>query len=243
MATTTHRRISRKELKRPDEFVTFFDAAGDFLQENLSRVIVGAVVVVALLGLLVGLNFYSQHQARLAAETFYQASYALEHKNYHAAEHGFRDLADTRSGNLGSLARFYLANTYLAQKQSAKARDALEAYLKSAHQERFKQLALTQLGVVDEDLGNYAGAREAYVQAAVLDGPEKERALLGAARMLAHQGDKQGAIAAYQRFLRENPFATNRRSAVEALAQLGIASVQPQATPRTIEIPPVKPTR
>src|SRR5438552_12483573 len=147
MATTTHHRISRKELKRPDEFVTFFDTVGDFLQENLSRVIIGAVVVVVLLALLFGLSFYSAHQARMAAETFYQASYALEHKNYHTAEQGFRDLADARAGKLGRLARFYLANTYLARKQPAKARAALEAYLGNADNQQFKQLPLPQLGV------------------------------------------------------------------------------------------------
>lgn len=243
MATTTHRKLSRKDLKRPDEFITFFDAAGVFLQENLGRVIIGAAVVVALLALLFGLNFYSAHQARLAAETFYQASYALEHKNYPAAEQGFRGLADTRAGSLGPLARFYLANTYLAQKQPAKARAALAAYLESADHQQFKQLALMQLGVVDEDLGDYARARDAYMQAAALDGPEKERALLATARMLARQGDKQSAIAAYQRFLRENPFAIDRRSAVEALAQLGVAPEQPKPMPRTIEFPPVAPSR
>jgi len=237
MATTTHHKLSRKDLKRPDEFVTFFDTAGVFLQENLSRVIIAAAAAIALLAVLMGLDFYSAHQGRLTAEDFYQASYALEHKNYQAAQQGFQHLAEHGSDPLSRLAEFYLANVYVAQRQPAKARDALDAYLKGADHEQFKELALVQLGVVNEDLGDFAKARDAYTQAAALDGPEKERAQIGAARMLARLGDKPAAIAAYQRFVGENPFAPERASAVEALAQLGVAPEHPKAVSRTIEVP------
>jgi cytochrome c-type biogenesis protein CcmH/NrfG len=87
-------------------------------------------------------------------------------------------------------------------------------------------MALTQLGVIDEDLNDYHGAHAAYVKAGQLNGPEKERAQVGAARTLALIGDRQGAIAAYQQFLRENPFTQQRAEVIEALAQMG-APLQP----------------
>jgi tetratricopeptide (TPR) repeat protein len=236
---TTHTRLTRKELKRPDEFVTLVDRVAVFCRENLDRVVLATVATVVVFVIVFGLYFYSQHQSRLAAEAFYDAVGALEHKDYKAAELGFSRLAEGHPHtNLGRLARFYLGNAYLAKNQPAKARDALQAYLASGAQQLFRQLALTQLGVADEDLGQYRSARDAYIEAAALEGPQKVRARLGAARALVRMGDKQGAIAAYRRFLDENPYARERADVTEALVQLG---APPEALPsraKTLELAP-----
>lgn len=237
MATITHRKLSRKELKQPDEFLTFFDTVGNFVQDNFTRVVIVAVVVVALLAAIFSVDIYSEHQSRATAEDFYQAAYALEHKDYKAAEQGFRSLADSHSAGLGQLAGFYLGNTYLAQGKAAQARSAFQDYLKHSSSTQFRQLALTQLGVANENLGDYAQARDAYTRAAALAGPEKERAELGVARMLMLEKNQTAAIAAYQRFLHDNPFSVQRAAAVEALAQLGV-SVERLPTSRSIELPP-----
>jgi tetratricopeptide (TPR) repeat protein len=236
---TTHPRLSRKELKRPDEFVTLVDWAAVLFRENLDRVILGAVATVVIFVIVFSLYFYGQHQSRLAAEAFYDAVGALERKDYRAAERDFTQLAEQHPhASLGRLARFYLANAYLAESQPAKARDALQAYLAGGAQPLFRQLALTQLGVADEDLGEYRRAHDAYVEAAALDGPQKVRAHLGAARTLARMGDKQGAIAAYRRFIDENPYARERADVAEALVQLGAPlEVQPSKA-RTLELAP-----
>jgi predicted negative regulator of RcsB-dependent stress response len=236
---TTHTRLTRKELKRPDEFVTLVDWVALFFRKNLNRVILAAVATVVVFVIVFGLYFYSQHQSRLAAEAFYDAVGALEHKDYKAAELGFSRLVEEHPHtNLGRLARFYQANAYLAENQPAKARNALQAYLASGAQRLFRQLALTQLGVADEDLGQYRSARDAYLEAVALDGPQKVRARLGAARAQVRMGDKQGAIAAYRRFLDENPYARERADVTEALVQLGAPpEVQPSKA-KTLELAP-----
>ena len=238
---TTHPRLSRKQLKQPDEFVTLIDQTGEFIRENLDRVLMAAVAMVVLFVIAFGLYFYAQHQHRLAAEDFYDAVGALQHKDYKAAESGFTQLAEEHPrSSLGRLARFYLANAYLAENRPAKARDALQTYLASGPQPLFRQLALTQLGVAGENLGDYQQAHAAYAEAAGLDGPDRVRAQLGAARTLVRMGDKQGAIAAYRRFISENPYARERPDVAETLAQLGAPLVDQAPNSKTVELVPPK---
>jgi predicted negative regulator of RcsB-dependent stress response len=222
MAAPSHRKVTRKALREPDEFVTTLDRILQWLEANLPRVIIGAVGVGAVLVVLSVLSFYSQHRQRLASEQFYRAINALSERNYHNASTGFSSLARNNSSSaLGRLAEFYLATTYVAENQPSKARDKLRDYLADARNRLFRQMALTQLGVANEDLGDYRGAYAAYAKAAQLTGPERARARIGAARTLVRIGDRERAIASYQQFLRENPFSQQRAEVVEALAQLG----------------------
>lgn len=239
MATSSHRRISRKELRQPDEFMSFADRAGEFLVDNLARVIIGVVVVIAIVTAGFSIKFYESHQSRVAAEDFYQAMRSLDHKDYKAAERQFSELAHSRGNSgPGQFARFYQATTYLDQNQPAKARDVLRAFLQRVRQPTFKQMALMQLGIANEDLRDYRAAHEAYLRAAMIDGPRKQAAELGVARTLAIQGQKTEAIAAYQQFLKENPFSQERNSVIEALANLGVAPAANTVASRTIEMPP-----
>jgi predicted negative regulator of RcsB-dependent stress response len=221
MAVPSHRKVSRKALRQPDEFITTFDWISDWAEHNLTRVIIGAAVLVVVTAIAFLFSFYSQNRQRIASERFYQAITALNDKDYQLAAKGFSTLAEKESGStLGHLARFYLANTYLALNQPSKASEALRDYLSYNGNPLFRQMALTQLGVANEDLGDYRDAHSAYLEAAQLNGPEKARAQISAARILARLGDRKGAVAAYQQFLRENPFAQQRAEVVEALAQM-----------------------
>jgi tetratricopeptide (TPR) repeat protein len=235
MAVTSHRRVSRKALKQPDEFVTTLDWYGELVARNLVRVIVGITAIVAAIAFALVVSLYSQHRRRIVSEQFYRAINALSDKDYKTAEEGFRALSRNDSSHaLGNLASFYLAATYLAQNQTSKARDALRAYLADANNRLFRQMALTQLGVTDEDLGDNREAHTAYLKAASLNGPDRARAQIGAARTLALIGDRAAAIAAYQQFLSENPFAQQQSEVIEALAQMGAppeATVTPNGSP------------
>ena len=68
MATVARPKLSRKELKQPDEFISFLDQAIEYVSNNLARVILAAVGLVAILVVIFGVRFYWQHQQRLAAE-------------------------------------------------------------------------------------------------------------------------------------------------------------------------------
>ncbi len=223
MATTSHYKIKVKDLKQPDEFVTTVDRIGDYLANNLLQVILAAVAIVALTALIFGYSFYRSHQDRLAANQFYDAITALNHKDFKTAEDGFAALAQSRSGKLARLAPLFTASAYMSDNKPAQARDALVAYVADSDHRQFKNLALVQLGVAYEDLGDFKKAHDAYVQAAAIPGPVKTTAELGVARTLLSQGDKAGAIAAWRNFLIENPFSTERASVIALLAGQGAA--------------------
>lgn len=238
----THRKLRRKELRQPDEFITFFENLRSFLLDNLVQVIIGACAAIALAAIGVGVYFYAQYRDRLVADQFYEAITALDHKEYKTAETDFSKLAeDHPHASLGRLARFYLAGCYMAEKDPAKARDALNQYLAGDDRPTFKSLALLQLGVAYEDLGQFQQAHQTYSEAAILPGPQKMRAELAVARMLVREGHKDAAIAAYRQFLKENPFAEERTDVFIALAELGVPPEAKTANVPVVSIP-AKPT-
>jgi tetratricopeptide (TPR) repeat protein len=240
MATTRthHKKISRKELKQPDEFFTFIGEARDFLLDNLRQVIISAAIVLAAALLAIGVYIYERHLDNLAGDQFYAAMSALNQKNYKQAEAGFEKLAQSEPGReVGKLSRFYLGSAYFESGDLNKARDTLVAYLAESRDPVFTNLALTDLAVVYERLGEFKKAEGAYSQAASVPGPEQTRAQLGVARMILKQGDLATAIKAYQTFLQEHPFSQDRQTVVETLAQLGAG---PSGGPPAAQLAPVR---
>src|SRR5260370_20358906 len=234
----THRKLRRKALRQPDEFITFFENLRSYLLDNLVRVIIGACAAIALAAIGVGVYFYTQYRDRMVADQFYEAITALDHKEYKTAETDFSKLVeDHPHASLGRLARFYLAGCYMAEKEPAKARDALNQYLTGDDRPTFKSLALLQLGVAYEDLGQFQQAHQTYSEAAILPGPQKMRAELAAARMLVREGHKDAAIAAYRQFLKDNPFAEERTDVFVALAELGVQPEAPTANAPAVGTP------
>jgi predicted negative regulator of RcsB-dependent stress response len=234
---TSHYKINVKDLKGPSEFVTTVDRIGNYLVNNLVRVIIGAVALIAVAALIFTYSFYRSHQDRVAASHFYDALTALNHKDYKTAEQGFASLAQSGSGKLARLAPLYVASAYIADNKPAQARDALETYIADSNHSQFKNLALVQLGVAYEDLGDFKKAHDAYAQAATIAGPAKASAQLGVARTLLKQGDKTGAITAWRNFLAENPFSPERSNVVDSLAALGVAPTDRSPT-ASAGIPP-----
>ena len=237
---TSHYKIKVKDLKQPDEFVTTVDRIGNYLAHNLARVIVGAVVLIALAAVIFTYAFYRAHQNRVTADHFFDALTALDHKNYKTAEEGFELVAQTGSGKVARLAPLYAASAYMSDNKPAPARDALEAFVAASNDRVFKNLALVQLGVAYENLGDFKKAHDAYAQASTIPGPAKSGAELGVARTLLRQGDKAGAIAAWRNFLMQNPFSTERANVIESLAALGAAPADRSPAASTT-VPPAAP--
>jgi tetratricopeptide (TPR) repeat protein len=235
--THTHRkRISRKDLKKHDEFQTFFEDARGFLSENLKQVLLGAGVALFAAAVAFGTYAYEHYRDRVAADRFYVALDALNGKHYAKAEAAFAKLAAEEPGRtLGGLAQFYLGTCYADQGKLPKARDTLNAYLKEDREPMFSNLALAYLGGVYERMGDFKQAEAAYARAADVPGPEQASAQLAVARMMTRRGDKAGAIKAYRRFLETHPFYQGSEAVLETLASLGAgpspARVEPAPPP------------
>ncbi|MGH7906521.1 MAG: tetratricopeptide repeat protein [Candidatus Binataceae bacterium] len=226
---STHHKLRRKDLKQPDDFISFLESSQEFFTNHLTEVIAAASAIVVIAAIVAGIRLYQAHRSRMAADEFYQAFTALDGKQYKLAEQRFTRLAADMPGqHVGRLARFYLATCYLEQNNLPQARDALLSYIANGHGQMFKSLAMMDLGVVYEHLGDLKQAEQTYLRAAAIPGPEQTRAELGAARILAHQGKSRRAIDAYQSFLNNHPYAPERQEAMEALAQLGAS---PAASP------------
>lgn len=235
----TRHKISRKELKQPDEFQSIFETAGLFFELHMTEVFLGAAALLVIVAIALGLYYYEVRQGHAASARFDQALSDLQGGKYDVAEKELSSLAaDEPHRAVGRLSKLYLATAYLAQKEPAKARDMLLRYLAEDDASVFRNAALDDLAVTCEELGDYKQAEETYRQASKVEGPEQARAELGVARMLQKQGKRAEAIVAYNEFLARHPYAPERGVVMETLAQLGVA---PPAAPAPPMVKLIKP--
>jgi tetratricopeptide (TPR) repeat protein len=220
----TRHKISRKELKQPDEFQTVFETAALFFELHLTEVLLGAAALLVAVAIALSFFYYEAQRGRAASARFDQALSELQGGKYESAEKELSSLAaDEPHRAVGRLANLYLANAYLAQKEPAKAREALLRYLAGDDASVFRGAALDDLAVTYEELGDYKQAEATYRRASEIEGPEQARAALGMARMLQKQGKRDEAIAVYRDFLAQHPYAPERTLVMETLAQLGVS--------------------
>src|SRR5260221_10977434 len=125
---TSHYKINVKDLKQPDEFITTVDRIGNYLANNLMRVIIGTATAIVLGAIIFTYFFYRSHMIRATSDHFYDALVALNHKDYKTAEDGFDSVAHTGSGKLAHLAPLYAATAYMSDHKPAEARDKLETF-------------------------------------------------------------------------------------------------------------------
>ena len=229
MATTTHRpKIRRKDLKQPDEFMTAAFTVEDFVEHHLNKVITGVIAILVLAAALFLMYQHVSNAKKAAAEQLYEGFSALNSKDYKGAEGKFSALiAQHPSSNAAGLARFYLGIAYFNSGDLAHARQALESYTESEGPDSLRELALMDLGVVYEQMGEYDKAAHTYGRAAALNGPESNDARIAVARVLQLEGKRDAAISAYQDFLKANPYAPQRDTVVQALANLGVSPPAP----------------
>jgi tetratricopeptide (TPR) repeat protein len=220
----TRHKISRKELKQPDEFQTVFETAALFFELHLTEVLLGAAALLVVVAIALSFFYYEAQRGRAASARFDHALSELQGGKYESAEKDLSSLADDEPHRaVGRLANLYLANAYLAQKEPAKAREALLRYLARDDASVFRDAALDDLAVTYEELGDYKQAEATYRQASAIEGPEQARAELGMARMLQKQGKRDEAVAVYRDFLAQHPYAPERTLVMETLAQLGVS--------------------
>jgi predicted negative regulator of RcsB-dependent stress response len=198
-------RFRRKDLKRPDEFVTrgraFIQWASGNVQ-TLSWAAGGfAVAVLAVAG------FFSQRTARVrqANEDLAQALTGFQAARYAEAASQLAGVADRwQSTPIGHIAALYAgeaeAKANNVDAASTRLRDVVAAGQPPPY---LRQQALVALGSVLERKGDVAAAAEQYAQAASAEGPYTATALLGEARCRDQAGEKDKARTLYERFAQE----------------------------------------
>lgn len=200
------KRVTRKELRQPDRFLVLTGAVLDFLRRYRSAAIaIGAAALLAFV-VAVGWSFYRERQYRLAAEEYARALQMLRAGNYRAALTAFESLSQTGPNPYARYALLYQANVELALNQPQQAIGTLDRLLRAERRDpTIRQVALFGRSQEQERLGHIAAACQGYAEAAKLDGPLKEPALIGLGRCRTEAKDIPGAIQAYNEYLASFP--------------------------------------
>jgi tetratricopeptide (TPR) repeat protein len=201
-------RIRRKDLKAPDEFVTFAARVTAWVQERRQQATWIAAGLVALLAVAGISSAFRSARVRDANADLGRALGAIRVHDFSRATQQLRETADRWRPSLpGQIASALAPSTELRRREVdatiAAVQDALAAtpdlppYL---HQQLHYVWA-----VALEEKGQPNEAAERYAAAAAMDGPYRGPAVLGEARIREQLGDAERAGELYRRYLEEFP--------------------------------------
>jgi tetratricopeptide (TPR) repeat protein len=227
------RKVIKKKLKEPDEFISFTDHAFRFISRHYRRIITGGVI----LGVLLGAFFlFQKWEEKKEGEAYQLFGTALE--LYQMADSPYREgsPADYKSlmekfdeiitkfprTSSGKLSRLYKGNLYLKLGEFNDAIKAYETFLEKAGKEKFYRLsAMEGLGYAHEGKKEYEKAVEAYEKVLEMgDGPQVANAYLSKGRCFEKLGKKKEALESYKTFLNLAPKAMMANLISERISQL-----------------------
>jgi tetratricopeptide (TPR) repeat protein len=227
------KKIIKKKLKEPDEFISFTDHAFRFISRHYRRIITGIVI----LGVLLGAFFlFQKWEEKKEAEAYLPFSSALE--LYQMLNSPYREAspADYKSliekfdevitkfpgTSSGKLSLLYKGNLLLRLEEFDEAIKAYETFLQKAGKEKFyRLLALEGLGYAYEGKKEYEKAVASYEKMLELrEGLEAADAYLGMGRCYEKLGKKKEALESYKAFLNLAPKAMMANLVSERISQL-----------------------
>jgi predicted negative regulator of RcsB-dependent stress response len=229
----TETRLTRKDLRQPDEFQTLSRQALEFVEENRNAVIAALTAVIVLLLAVVAYRMISQSREASASAAYTEARALLADKKYGDAAVKFDDVASRYgSTSYGPLAILARANALLLADQAVDAASAYEHFLQSSPPTDYlRQLAHTRLGYAQEKLGKPADAERSFTTAATEPGPFAAEALFGAARNAEVGGNTDKAKDLYTQLLEKHPTSEFRDVASAHLTALGGTLPSAKAAP------------
>ena len=230
MAEANQHRLTRKDLRQPDEFQALTSQGMDWLRNN-QAVVVGAVSAVIAIGAVVmGVSWYSQRQADGAAVRLQSAQALFDAKTYANAATEFAAVADSYPRTpAGRIAVLYRAHA-LAQQPDPGAADAYSEYLATTPATDYlRQEALLGLARANEAAGKTPEATTAYRQAADVAGPFRTPARLALARLEDAAGHADQARALYAEALKAPDLDADTRQLITS--KLPPGTLNPETTP------------
>ncbi|MGD0946330.1 MAG: hypothetical protein ABSA52_02790 [Candidatus Binatia bacterium] len=201
------RRFRRKDLKRPDEFVSRGRQVLDWGVAH-ARVLSWSVAGVAALAVIV-MGFIAIRAARVrqANEDLTHALGDFRDGHYAQAASQLAEVASRwQSIGAGRIAGLYAANADLKAENFETATVLLDDLLGTHDWPSYlRQQTLIDLGYALEHKGDSTGAAGRYAEAASIDGPYTAAALLGEARCREQAGERDKAREIYERLERDFP--------------------------------------
>ena len=227
-------RLTRRDLKGPDEFITSFGRAVDWCKENRTKVAAGAIGVVVVVALALGTRAYLQREENKSAlelwpmlnraQALLQAPPGADPAQLATVEQFLQGHVgrhpDTRS-TVYSL--YYLGSISFSRGNYDLAITQFRAGIATGKEAGVLRYLLRQaIASSLEAKGDFEAAAAAYRDAgAVAEAAMKTHSRLGEARVLGLAGKKTEAAALYRLILQETPESPFRELVEIQLAQSG----------------------
>jgi tetratricopeptide (TPR) repeat protein len=209
------KKIKRKKLKEPDEFITFTEKAFRFFIQQAKKIAAGGVVL-----LVIAISFFlyqrwESHQEGeasqklgLAIEIYQEAGSANKERSPSVLKDALQKFNEIISRfprtSSGKLSLLYKGNIHLQLAEFDEAAKTYQAFLKKGPEERpFRAFALEGLGYAYEGKKDYEKAVQAYQRIIDMgDGVESAGAYSGMGRCYERMGKKKEALENYKSFLK-----------------------------------------
>lgn len=211
-------RLSRRDLKGPDEFISTFGRTIAWCKENRSKVAAGAIGVVAVVGLALGTQAYFQWEENKSARDLWPTmnrAQELLRAPFAADPAQLASVEEFLQGHIGRhpntratvYSLYYLGNIAFFRGNPDLAITQFRAAIATGKEAGIMRYLLRQ-GIASslEAKGDFAAAAAAYRDAgAVAEADMKTQSRLGEARVLGLAGKKTEAAALYRLILSETP--------------------------------------
>jgi outer membrane protein assembly factor BamD (BamD/ComL family) len=201
--------------------------AYDLAREQGRNLAIGAGVVVAIV---LGAIFFESSRKSSDAAASSALALAISDVEANQPDQAATKLTDivSRYGGspAGNRARLYLGDIELRRGNAVAAQAQFDAYLgKASKGDYFWSVAQRGKAVALENQSKYAEAAAAFeaLAGAEMGDEEKARALVEAAQARTLAGEKPGAIALYDRVIKEYPFTRSVAGSRQSKAELSAA--------------------
>ncbi len=233
------KKIIKKKLKRPDEFISFTERSLTFILQHKKKILlIGILAVLLLLGLYL-FQSWERRKEEEAAEKFHQAMEKYQRATSPYKEGEVQELKRlleefdeiqslfprTSSGRFSIL---YKGNLYLRLNEFDEAIKAYQTFLKKAKKEKlYRFFALEGLGYAYEGKKEFEKALEAYQEILKLDEiPQWTNVYLNIARCYEKMGKTKDALENYQTFLRLFPKSSLSNIVLRKISKLEEESIE-----------------
>jgi tetratricopeptide (TPR) repeat protein len=215
-------RFRRKDLKRPDKFVSRGRQLLVWVGENRRRVTQVAAGIAVVAVLVTGFFSVRGARARQANEDLSRGLVELHNGNYSQAATHLADVASRWGATApGRIATLYAASADIRASNFETAALLLQDVVAEPQWPPYlRQQALTNLAFALERKGDLAAAAGRYAEASGVQGPYTALAIVGEARCREGLGDKEAARKLYERLTREFPQASENELISAKMAEL-----------------------
>jgi len=212
---TRIKRISKKKLKEPDEFISFTERIYLFISHHLKLIVTGGIVVFIILG---SLFFYQRWEKRNEEEAYRKFSLAVEIYQMVSSPYREGSLSEYKSvlekfdevitkfprTSSGEISLLYKGNIHLRLSEFEEATKSYQTFLQKAGKEKlYRIFAMEGLGYSYEGKKDYEKALQAY-QKIFEEGESFQlgNAYLNMGRCYEKMGKNKEALENYKAFLK-----------------------------------------